>query len=153
MRTGGVLTMAIVDLPVKDAYASQQNGATIVDVRSTREFAAGHAAGAVNVPLLEHDEDTGQMLPNPDFVRVMKANFAPDAPIVLNCQAGGRSSRAAQKLESFGFSNIGNMLGGFCGSHPGKPVVEGWEQAGLPVESQTQPGKSYADMLSKADNP
>ena len=36
--------------------------------------------GAVNVPLLEPDEDTGVMLPNPDFVRVIKATFPPEAP-------------------------------------------------------------------------
>jgi rhodanese-related sulfurtransferase len=143
--------MSVTDLTVTEAHARQLQGATLIDVRSTREFAAGHATGAVNIPLLEPDEDTDQMLPNPDFVRVVTANFAPDTPLLLSCQAGGRSSRAAKMLESFGFSNIVKVVGGFCGSRPGQPVNAGWEQSGLPVESATQPGHAYEDLLGKAD--
>ncbi len=143
--------MPVTDLRVNDAHARQSQGATLVDVRSTREFSAGHAAGAVNIPLLEHDEDTDEMMPNPDFVRVVKANFLPDAPLLLSCQTGGRSARAAKMLESFGFSNLVNVLGGFCGSHPGQPVNPGWEQSGLPVESAPRPGNAYEELLAKAN--
>ena len=40
---------------VTEAHALQQQGYTYVDVRSTHEFADGHPAGAVNVPLVEPD--------------------------------------------------------------------------------------------------
>ena len=83
--------MPINEVTVTNAQATQAAGTTYVDVRSTQEFEAGHPAGAVNVPLLEPDEDTGQMMPNPDFVRVMQANFAPDTPLLLGCKTGGRS--------------------------------------------------------------
>ena len=46
------------------------------------------------------------MMPNPDFVRVMQDAFAPDATLLVGCQVGGRSMRAAQVLESFGFTDV-----------------------------------------------
>ena len=82
-----------------EAYALQQKGHTYVDIRSSAEFDSGHPAGALNVPLIEQDAESGQMLPNPDFVRVMQANFAPDAKLLIGCQSGGRSARAAQILD------------------------------------------------------
>ena len=144
--------MPILNLSVTDAYARQQQGATLVDVRSTREYAAGHAEGAINVPLLEHDEDSGQMLPNPDFVRVMRANFAVDAPLLIACQSGVRSVRASQMLEAFGFREIANVLGGFGGSRSQSGAREpGWQESGLPVEDTPAPGRAYDDLLAKAD--
>jgi rhodanese-related sulfurtransferase len=118
-----------------------------VDVRSTEEFSRGHAAGAVNVPLLEPDEDTGVMLPNPDFVRVMKANFAPDAPLLIGCQSGGRSARAAQMLDAFGYTNVTNIKGGFSGGQD-----PGWEPSGLPSTTAAAAGETYAALLARADS-
>ena len=127
--------MPIIALSVTDAHAACTNGATLVDVRSTPEFDPGHPAGALNVPLLEPDEDTGVMLPNPDFVRVMQANFPPDTPLVISCQTGGRSARAAVMLEAFGYMNVINVTGGFVA----------WQQAGLPIEE----GERYKDLLAR----
>ncbi len=146
--------MPIAHLSVVDAHARQSHGATLVDVRSTREYAAGHPAGALNVPVLEHDEDTGELVPNPDFVRVMKSNFTPDTEILISCQSGVRSVRATQMLEAFGFMHPINVLGGFGGSRdrtPGKPVDLGWAESGLPVDVQPTPDGAYADLLAKAD--
>lgn len=117
-----------------------------MDVRSTEEFAHGHAVGAVNVPLLEPDEDTGVMLPNPDFVRVMKANFEPDAPLLIGCQSGGRSARASAMLATFGFTNITNIKGGFGGGQD-----PGWAPSGLPTTTAAAPHETYAALLAAAD--
>jgi len=127
--------MPIIALSVTDAHAACTNGATLVDVRSTPEFDPGHPAGALNVPLLEPDEDTGVMLPNPDFVRVMQANFPRDTPLVISCQTGGRSARASQMLEAFGYTNVSNVTGGFAA----------WHQAGLP----TAQGDGYSDLRDR----
>lgn len=127
---------------VMEARAAQLAGATYIDVRSSAEFAAGRPAGAINVPLLDNDEDTGQMMPNPDFVRVMRANFAADAPLLVGCQSGGRSGRASQILEAFGFTNVTNVLGGF----------EGWKPTGLPVDTATPLDRSYEQLLSVANS-
>ena len=133
--------MPVVTVTPEGAHAAQRNGATYIDVRSSAEFAEGRPAGAINVPLLDNDEDTGQLMPNPDFVRVMRANFAADAPLLIGCQSGGRSSRAAQILEAFGFTRISNVIGGF----------EGWKPSGLPIESLLPPNRSYEDLLAVAD--
>lgn len=138
---------------VTDARQLQQTGHTYVDVRSTREFAAGHPDGAVNVPLLEPSEETGQMQPNPDFLHVMQTAFAPDAKLLIGCQVGGRSMRAAAMLESVGFADVTNVRGGFGGMREptGRLVDPGWAESGLPVEGGQPPGRSYADLVSKAD--
>jgi rhodanese-related sulfurtransferase len=146
--------MPIAHRTPPEAHEQQQKGATLVDVRSTREYNTGHAAGAVNVPLLEPDEDTGQMTPNPDFVRVMQANFPADAPLLLACQGGGRSARAARMLETFGYSNITNVLGGFLGKRDptdGRTIDAGWHECGLPTDTTPAPGGSYAELIAKAD--
>jgi rhodanese-related sulfurtransferase len=146
--------MPIANRTAPEAHEQQQRGATLVDVRSTREYNTGHAAGAVNVPLMEPDEDTGQMTPNPDFVRVMQANFAADTPLLLACQGGGRSARAARMLETFGYSNITNVLGGFLGKRDpvdGRTIDPGWHECGLPTDTTPAPGGSYAELIAKAD--
>jgi rhodanese-related sulfurtransferase len=140
---------------VTEARALQEQGYTYVDVRSTPEFAAGHPAGAVNVPIIEPDEDTGQMQPNPDFLRVMQANFPADAKLLVGCQVGGRSGRAAQILGATGFTDVANVRGGFSGAHDrmsGRVIDSGWLDENLPVEDGDPAGRSYRDLLAKADD-
>ena len=140
--------MAVKQISVTEAHAQQQAGGTYVDVRSQQEYNQGHPAGAVNVPLLDHDPETGQMRPNPDFVRVVQANFPADATLLIGCQMGGRSMRAAQMLDAFGFSDVANVLGGFGGA---RGSDRGWAESGLPVETDSPPGGGYHDLAAKAD--
>ena len=139
---------------VSEAHALQQSGSTYVDVRSTGEFENGHPAGAVNVPIFEPDEDTGQMTPNADFVRVVQSSFAPDAPLLIGCQVGGRAVRAAQVLASFGFTNLSVVRGGFGGARDplGRITDPGWADAGLPVASGAAGGGAYQNLLARADD-
>ncbi len=146
--------MAVKHLSVIDARARQEQGARYLDVRSTAEFVKGHPAGAANVPLLEPDEETGQMTPNPDFLRVVQANFAPETPLLIGCHMGGRSLRAAQILDAFGYADVTNVRGGFAGARDpmsGAIADAGWADAGLPVEHNTAPGAAYRDLLTNAD--
>ena len=139
-------------LSVTDAHAALAHGGVYLDVRSTQEFALGHPAGAINIPLLEPDEDTGLMQANPDFLRVAQHALAADTAVFIGCQAGGRSVRAALMVESFGFSDVTVVCGGFGGSvDPTGRVEPGWAAAGLPVEQSIQPGRSYEDLLAQAD--
>jgi rhodanese-related sulfurtransferase len=127
---------------VHEAHDQMQQGAAYLDVRSTREFAMGHPAGAFNVPILEPDEDTGVMQANPDFVAVMKAVFPAE------------TKRAAQILEAFGFTDVANVRGGFGGGPDpmGRQMDPGWASAGLPVETTAQAGRSYAELAARAAN-
>ena len=137
---------------VSEAHQLQQNGSIYVDVRSQAEFEQGHAAGALNVPLLDREPGSGQMMANPDFVRVMQANFPPDAKLLLSCQVGGRSMRASQMLAAFGFTDVTNVRGGWSGMRDpmGRAVDPGWEESGLPVEAGFPAGRRYADLAAKA---
>lgn len=125
-------------------------GYAYVDVRSVEEFEAGHPAGAVNVPVA-HMGAYG-MEPNGDFVKVMRANFAPDAKLVLGCKSGGRSMRAAEILAGEGYTDLVNMDGGFGGrpSPMGTMAVRGWEAEGLPVSTDAGDGVGYESLASKA---
>ena len=146
--------MSVKHVDVTQAHALQSNeGYTYVDVRSTPEYDQGHPAGAHNVPLLDLDPATRQMLPNADFVTVMQASYAPDAKLLIGCQMGGRSARAADILAAAGYTDVSNVAGGFGGARDrmtGQVLSEGWAAAGLPVETDPTPGGSYAELRQRA---
>ena len=121
-----------------------------IDVRSEREFANGHAAGAVNIPVAFPDPARG-MMANPDFVKVVEANFPRDKKVIVGCQAGPRSTAAARMLEQAGYQDVSNMLGGFGGMRDtmGTVVAPGWAASGLPVSSENGEGVSYASLKVK----
>ncbi len=123
-------------------------GWTYVDVRTVEEFEQGHPAGAINVPIAL--SGAGGMENNPDFVRAMKAGFAPDAKIVVGCKAGGRSLRAAQILVSEGFSNVLDQRAGWDGARNAFGQLEpGWSRVGLPTEAGSPAGRSWTDIKAK----
>jgi rhodanese-related sulfurtransferase len=124
-------------------------GWTYVDVRTVEEFAAGHPAGAVNIPIAL--SSGGGMTPNPDFARAMSANFAPDAKIIVGCKAGGRSLRAGQALLASGFTNVLDQHAGWDGARDpfGKVSEPGWSRLGLPVEEGQPEGRSWDALKAK----
>jgi rhodanese-related sulfurtransferase len=132
---------------ISPVEASQRlaDGWTYIDVRTTEEFEAGHAAGAVNVPIAHREG------PNPEFIPVMKASFPPDAKIVVGCKSGVRSLRAANALVAEGFVSVADQRAGWDGARDafGQVVEPGWGLAGLPREEGTPEGRSWADMRSK----
>ena len=145
--------MSVKHVGVKDARTLQTDeGYTYIDVRSTPEYEQGHPAGALNVPLLHLDPATRQMQPNLDFLAVVKATQAPDARLLIGCQMGGRSARAAEMLAAAGYTDVSNVLGGFGGARDratGQVLHEGWAEAGLPVETAPAPGGSYAELRAR----
>ena len=84
-------------------------GRQVVDVRERDEFAAGHAVGAVNVPL---GSIASASLPDESET------------IYVICQSGGRSLRAVDVLTSRGIDAV-NVEGG----------TSAWMLAGLPTEA------------------
>lgn len=88
--------------------------AVLIDVCEPAEYAAGHAAGARNVPLasLERSAD-------------LPKNKA--LPLVILCQTGARSARAAAILSKLGFEKTHVLAGGLAA----------WREANLPVEKAT----------------
>jgi hypothetical protein len=84
-------------------------GAQLIDVREEDEFATGHAAGAINIPMSEITS------------RVRDLDGTEDIYVI--CQLGGRSAKVAEFLEEQDFPVI-NVEGG----------TSAWIKAGLPTE-------------------
>jgi rhodanese-related sulfurtransferase len=144
--------MSFENVTVREAHDKQREGYTYVDVRSIPEFEQGHPAGAVNVPLIHRDPHTGQMMPNREFLDVMRANFRSDARLLIGCQTGGRSEQAAETLLLAGFTEVVNVPGGFGGARDpltGAVRAEGWTQAALPVETGRAGGGRYEALHAK----
>jgi len=144
--------MSIESISPQEAHdrASRTEGAIHLDVRTVEEFSAGHPAKAYNVPLLQRDR-AGQMAPNPEFLAVVRKNFAADTPLFVACNSGGRSLRAAEILEAAGFTDVVNVRAGFGGARDasGRIVEPGWAASGLPVEVEPRPGASYESLKAK----
>lgn len=69
-----------------------EQGAFLVDVRTTSEFAQGHVKGSVNIPLDKIAEKLDQ--------------FEGRKNIIVFCLSGGRSTQAKLFLEKNGFTNV-----------------------------------------------
>jgi hydroxyacylglutathione hydrolase len=95
-----------------DALAARQREAFVLDVREPGEYQRGHVAGAVNIPQAE---------------LVSRLDELPrEQPILIICQTGSRSRRAAQFLMQIGFTDVANVLGGSSAwRRAGKPLVRG----------------------------
>jgi rhodanese-related sulfurtransferase len=144
--------MAIKSISVQEAHdrTGRDEGALYLDVRTVEEFAEGHPTAAYNVPLL-HREASGRMVPNPDFLSVVRANFPADSSLLVGCLSGGRSLRAAEILEAAGYLKVVNVRCGFGGARDaaGRIVEPGWAALGLPVEREPRPGASYEFLKGK----
>jgi rhodanese-related sulfurtransferase len=136
-------------IPPKEAADLVTQGWIYLDVRSIPEFEEGHPTGALNVPLLHFQN--GRMAPNADFRRVVEANLAKDAKIVVGCKAGGRSLQAAALLEAAGYTSVVDMRGGFAGEQDamGRVTCAGWAGQ-LPIEQTAPAEKTYAELAKKA---
>ncbi len=145
--------MAVKDITPQQAHdtLSADPASVYIDVRSPQEFANGHPAGAVNIPVAFADPARG-MVVNPDFLGVIEKNFAKDKKIIVGCQAGPRSTRAAGMLVDAGYQDITNLLGGFGGmrDQSGRVLAPGWQASGLPVSRDVGDGTSYASLAAKA---
>lgn len=121
----------------------EDSEAVYLDVRSIPEFVQGHAAGAINVPLLHMQG--GQMIPNPEFPRVVQNILPKEKTLFIGCKMGGRSQRACEILNALGYEKIFNIDGGF-GGNDHQP---GWQDLGLPVSLDNGDGVGYESLLTK----
>lgn len=72
----------------------------LVDVRTSREYAAGNIKGS---KLITVDGNFGKKIQDLDK----------DVPVLVYCRSGKRSFNAARILQSNGFKTIYNLKGGF----------------------------------------
>lgn len=102
----------IRDVSVTDAQAAVSKAySQFVDVRTVEEYASGHAARAINIPL--------------DTLAAKADTLEKNEPVYLICQTGSRSRKAADVLKAAGFKTIYNVTGG----------TAAWKEASLPMEN------------------
>ncbi len=126
-------------------------GYVYLDVRTELEFELGHPSGAYNVPWQRRDHERA-LRDNPDFLRVVRASFAPDTKLIVGCRSGKHSLRAGERLVAAGFSRVVEQRAGYAGKRDafGAYVDEGWERCGLPTRTEAEPGRDYASLLARA---
>ena len=73
---------------------SAEEGYVILDVRTAEEFAEGHVANAVNLPLSDISEKESEVLPDKE------------QEIFVYCRSGNRSKTAAAELVTMGYTHV-----------------------------------------------
>lgn len=102
-------TISAVDAQAATAKrSSAAKPAVLLDVRENHEWKAGHAPGAVHIPL-------GQL-------SARLTTLPRDQQIITVCRSGRRSALAAQQLKRRGYTAV-NLRGG----------MTAWATADLPV--------------------
>jgi len=91
---------------------STQAAPLILDVRSPREYAAGHVPGAINIP---HTQLAGRL----DELGIDKSD-----ELVVYCLSGKRAAMAEQLLEQDGYTSVRDLQG----------QLRAWQGGGYPVE-------------------
>jgi rhodanese-related sulfurtransferase len=92
------------------AHQLESGAIGVIDVREPMEFAGGHIAGSLNVPLAR-----------------LADTQLPDGPLVLVCQSGNRSLQGCRRLlERQPSRLLLDLEGG----------IPAWQQAGLPLLRQ-----------------
>ncbi len=116
----------LIDVEAQEAVKLINNGALVVDLRSTESFGRGHIVNARNVPADEIES------------RISSLGGDASKPVVAVCDAGVSSRRAVSALRQKGFESVYSL----------KQGMTGWAQAGLPVvtgkktKSKSGKGKS-----------
>lgn len=96
------------------AAREEPNPPMLLDVRDRAEYAAGHAPGAVNIPLDELPDHLGELRGG--------------AQIAAICQSGRRSAVAAEQLGTTGIDAL-SVAGG----------TSAWVESGRPTLSDQGP--------------
>lgn len=112
-KTTDTAQMANLVKPQAAHTSMMRDNAALIDVRNFDEYTAGHAEGAICIPLPDLERRVGE-LPTNRLVLVI-------------CQSGGRSAIAAKRLRVLDMDNITDVEGGF----------NAWRQAGLFTVKQT----------------
>jgi glyoxylase-like metal-dependent hydrolase (beta-lactamase superfamily II)/rhodanese-related sulfurtransferase len=87
-----------VDAIDLEALETRDPNALVLDVREPVEYASGHVPGSINLPQADL-ADRIEELPR-------------DRPLLLICQGGYRSLRAAQFLKQMAFEQVATVAGG-----------------------------------------
>jgi rhodanese-related sulfurtransferase len=97
--------------PLQVTQLINRGKTTLLDVRNADEFAGGHLRDAKNIPLADLATRIGEL------------DKSKNRTVVVVCQTGARSDKAAKQLAAAGFEDVWSLDGG----------VAAWQAAGLPL--------------------
>ena len=72
-----------------------EDGAIILDVRTTGEFSSGHIKGSINIPVNKLSSNLNKLK-------------AKNKPVITCCASGSRSALAKSILKGNGYANVHN---------------------------------------------
>lgn len=102
-----------VDALQAEKVISTTSDIIILDVRTPKEFKAGHIKGAINIDYYADD------------FKEQIALLDEEANYLLHCRTGHRSGKSVPIMIEAGIQNISHLDGG----------IESWKAAGLPIVS------------------
>ncbi|MEL6196359.1 MAG: rhodanese-like domain-containing protein [Pseudomonadota bacterium] len=132
-----------------EVVAGQADGAIVVDIRAPADFAAGHIAGAVNLPYpgwRGPRTNPGALIEDAELTTMLNgAGIAPGTPLVLvnpgdSPSAFGATARVYWTLKSAGFEQLAILNGGYAA----------WAEAGLPLTTEVSPRAPTTDAFAIA---
>ncbi len=93
-------SMDFFDISLEELKLKQNQGAIIIDVRSSQEYLEGHLTGAINIPYYEINRNVYNIIKNRN------------KEIVVYCQEGVRSKQAFKILRKLKYEKVFNLYGG-----------------------------------------
>jgi len=110
----GLLAPKAATLPaevsVAQAFQLREDGAFVLDVRTSAEWEESHVPGATLIPL--------------DELESRLSEIPVDREVVVMCRSGNRSATGRDILRKAGFAQVTSMAGG----------IQQWGAAGYPLE-------------------
>lgn len=101
-----------VDAAGGEKLLGEKKGTVVLDIRTAKEFAAGHIATARNLDFYAADFE--KQLAELDRTKTY----------LVHCASGGRSGRSLEAFKKLKFESVYHLDGGF----------NAWQRAGKPVE-------------------
>lgn len=123
MKTAHDLVLAAkalcTEVSIRDAPEVLRTADVVIDVREADAYAAGHLAGAINIPrgVLEFNLSATAGLSKPEL------------SVVLYCKTSGRSALAAVTMKTMGYLNVVSLAGGY----------DAWVAEGMQITTPIQP--------------
>ncbi|CAH2789437.1 MAG: Rhodanese-related sulfurtransferase YibN [uncultured Paraburkholderia sp.] len=117
--SGGLLLWPTISRRGLSAAAATQlinrRNAAVIDLRSSADFAKRHLPSARHLEFAELQAKVAQLVKN-------KSN-----PVLLVCQTGQQSNKAARIVQDAGYAEVHVLDGG----------VDAWQKAGMPIVKQS----------------
>ena len=126
---GGVPNLS----PAEAVTLINRSNAFVLDVRDDAEFASGHIADAMHIPVADLAARVGEL------------KKYQNKTILVNCQKGMRSAKACDILRKAEFTQVNNLQGG----------LSAWLEAKLPIVTKPaskKPAINKAVSNKKAAN-